>query len=258
MWKELEEWLKQNLTIQELKAKAKELGLPVKKQMTKNDVRRMIEKFLERVRLGDQPQTNVSSAGSAQVQTQVTERQTPIREDLNLPETYNKDKLVAMPVNPYWIHLYWDFSEENRKFLSSGNVRKLVLRVYDVTFIEFDGTNAHRTFEVPIDLSIKNYYLNIPMPGAHYLGEIGYYDAEGRYVSIIRSNLCKVPTNSPSSSTRERWLDLRKHRRIVTPAAGMLTPIIERVPGSPHGLEHLFRISNVGSISVFQLSGKGI
>lgn len=260
MWKELEEWLKEDRTIQELKAKAKELGLTVKKQMGKSDVRKILERFLERAKLttvGEQTQFTSSS----QVKPPIELPQTPVstKEDITLPETYLTDKLFAMPVNPHWIHFYWDFSEENRTFLKSREVSKVVLRVYDVTYIEFDGSNAHRTFEITIDpLNLKNYYLNIPVPGAHYLGEIGYYDITGNYKFLMRSNLCKIPVNSPSQSTRERWMDLRKRRRIVMPSGGMLTPIIERIPGSVQGIEHLFRISNVGSISVIRLSGKGM
>ncbi|MGC9771170.1 DUF4912 domain-containing protein [Fervidobacterium islandicum] len=258
--KHLEEWLSQERTIQELKAKAKELGLAVKKQMTKNDVRKLIERYVERVKTvqPEEPsQSKPSSSTSSSGQPSLTSQ--PVREDISIPENYNKDKLVAMPVNPFWIHVYWDLSPANREFLRSHEVRKVVLRVYDVTFIEFDGTNAHRTFEVNIDVSsLKNYYMNVPMPGAHYLAELGYYDSNGNYKHLFRSNLCRVPVNSPSQSTRERWLDLRKRRRIVMPSEGMLTPIVERIGGSIQGLEHLFRISSAGSISVIRLSGKGM
>jgi len=258
--KQLEEWLSQKRTIQELKAKAKELGLAVKKQMTKSEVRKLIERYIERtkaVQPEEAEQSRPSSSTSSTGQIQTTPQ--PLKEDISIPDTYNKDKLVAMPVNPFWMHIYWDLSLANKEFLKSHEVKKVVLRVYDVTFIEFDGTNAHRTFEVTVDvLSLKNYYMNVPMPGAHYLAELGYYDSNGNYKYLLRSNLCRVPVNSPSQSTRERWLDLRKRRRIVMPSEGMLTPIVERISGSVQGLEHLFRISSAGSISVIRLSGKGI
>ncbi|MEN3042369.1 MAG: DUF4912 domain-containing protein [Fervidobacterium sp.] len=259
-WKELEDWLSEERTIQELKAKAKDLGLTVKKQMGKNDVRKLIERFLERAKLATTgEQSTYRSSSQITPPAEFLQTVSSEREDTSLPDTYLKDKLVAMPVNPHWIHFYWDFSEENKAFLKSGEVAKVVLRVYDVTYIEFDGTNAHRTFEISLDpINIKNYYLNVPVPGAHYLGEIGYYNIKGSYKAILRSNLCKVPVNSPSQSTRERWMDLRKRRRIVMPSGGMLTPIVERIPGSVQGMEHLFWVSSAGSISVIRLSGKGI
>ncbi len=258
--KELEEWLVQERTIQELKAKAKELGLSVKKQMGKNDVRKLIERYIERVKVVQPENVNTSRPSSATTATGPAQPTVAkVKEDISVPDTYNKDKLVAMPVNPHWIHMYWDLSYANREFLKSQEVKRIVLRVYDVTFIEFDGTNAHRTFEVTIDInSLKNYYMNVPMPGAHYLVELGYYDVNGNYKYVLRSNLCRVPVNSPSQSTRERWMDLRKRRRIVMPSGGMLTPVVERISGSVQGLEHLFRISSVGSISFIHLSGKGM
>ena len=260
MWKELQEWLKQDLTIQELKAKAKELGLSVRKQMTKADVRRLLERYIERAKLSEPESVESISSATSQMQESTDQsQQLPPKEDITIPDSYKKDKLVAMPINPQWMYFYWDLSDANASLIKSSNISKVVLRVYDITYIEFNGTNAHRTFEIGIDvLGIRNYYLNVPVPGAHYLGEIGYYDVDGRYIPLLRSNLCMMPTSSPSQSTRERWLDLRKHRRIVMPASGMLTPVIERVAGSVQGLESLFRTSNAGSFSFARLSGKGM
>ncbi|MFN3327842.1 MAG: DUF4912 domain-containing protein, partial [Fervidobacterium pennivorans] len=91
--KHLEEWLSQERTIQELKAKAKELGLAVKKQMTKSDVRKLIERHIERIKAvqpeeieQSRPSSSTSSAGQVQTSSQ------PIKEDVSIPDTYNKDK----------------------------------------------------------------------------------------------------------------------------------------------------------------------
>ncbi len=254
--RKLKEWLQEERTIQELKNMAKQLDLPVKKQMKKQEVRKLIERYIERAEIAVRSDVSSSLPSSGTFQ-EVKEQ--PKKEDISLPQTYQKDKLVMMPINPYWYYLYWDFSPSNSTFVQT--IGRIVLRVYDVTFIEFDGTNAHRTFEIPLSHGVRNYYINLPMPGAHYLAEIGYYDESGQYRSLLRSNLCRGLVNSPSQSTRERWLDLRKHRRIVVPSVGMLTQIVERVPGSVQGIESLFRISSVSSGNLWFtsfISGKGI
>ncbi len=254
--KELKVWLEEERTIQELKSVAKQLDLPVKKQMKKPDVKKLIERYIERseIAVRSDVSSNLPSSGTVQeVKEQLK------KEDISLPNSYLKNKLVMMPINPYWYHLYWDFSPSNSAFVQT--IGRIVLRVYDVTFIEFDGTNAHRTFEIPLSSDVRSYYINLPMPGAHYLAEVGYFDENGQYRTLLRSNVCKGLVNSPSQATRERWLDLRKHRRIVVPSVGMLTQIVERVPGSVQGIESLFRISSVSSgnlwITSF-ISGKGI
>jgi len=40
-----------------------------------------------------------------------------------------------------------------------------VLRSYDVSFINFDGTNAHRFFDTGVDLDARNWYLNLCFAG---------------------------------------------------------------------------------------------
>lgn len=229
----LKEWLESNPTIQELKNQAKNLGLKVKRMMKKRDVIKLIENYISQAQqIQDLEKPSSVTSQKESLNTQKNNNDT--KEDIILPETYNKDKLVLMPVNPNWIHAYWDFSKQTLNTLKNlPNGFRIVLRLYDVTFIEFNGNNAHRTFEISIDInSTRKYYINVPMPNADYLAELGYISPDGEFHSILRSNLCKTPPNSPSSSTRERWLDIRKKRKIVTPSDGVLVKEIETIPGS--------------------------
>ncbi|APT71891.1 hypothetical protein BG95_02790 [Thermosipho sp. 1063] len=224
----LKNWLREERTIQELKATAKKLGLKVKRMMKKKEVTKLIENYIiqnEKIKTFERP----SSATSATLQEK-KETQEP---EIDLPKSYNKNRLVLMPVNPNWIHAYWDFNYETLENIKKlPKEYKLVLRVYDVTFIEFNGKNAHRTFEIRLNIDMKNYYINVPMPNADYLSEIGYITPDGSFYPLIRSNVCKTPPNSPSNSTRERWLDIRKKRKIVTPSEGILVKEVETIPGS--------------------------
>lgn len=146
---------------------------------------KMIERYAERMRMSE-PEGSMATSTTSHMQiSSVQSKETP-KENISIPNTYKKDKLVAMPINPQWMYFYWDLSEPNASLLKSSEINRVVLRVYDVTYIEFDGTNAHRTFEINVDpLNVRNYYLNVPMPGAHYLGEIGYYDFQGRYTILL-------------------------------------------------------------------------
>ncbi|HDG62541.1 MAG: DUF4912 domain-containing protein [Thermotogae bacterium] len=221
-------WLDTNPRIQDLKKFAKQLGVRLRKSMKKREVIRAIKDFLKKETI--ETRSSATSPG-----VKVEEKR--VEEVKELPKTYDKDKLVLLPVNPNWLFIYWDMSPETRKIvenLEPGS--SVVLRVHDVTYIIFDGRNAHRTFEAHIDVRYtSNYYINVPMPNADYLAELGYKTPYGEFVPLMRSNVARTPSNSPSPSNRERWYDLRKRRRSVFPSKGVVIKPVERVRVSSPG-----------------------
>lgn len=268
-YEKLKKWLDSGPTIQELKSKAKDLGLKVKRMMKKREVIKLLENYIKKLEKLEkmQNETKASSASSASSNLGPSQKDQKTSEELTpeIPKTYEKDKLVLMPVNPNWIHAYWDFSKNTREILENlPDGSRIFLRIYDVTFIQFNGNNAHRTFEIPINLNIqKNYYFNVPMPNADYLAELGYVTKDGRFVTLFRSNVCKTPSNSPSQSSRERWMDIRKKRKIVTPSDGPVIKEVERIAGSIFGLEKEISKALSGHsfswqlVSIFR-SGRGL
>jgi hypothetical protein len=78
------------------------------------------------------------------------------------------------------------------------------------------------------------------MPRADYLSEMGYFDDEGKFVSVLRSNVIRTPAASPSTSSRERWYDLKNKKRTVVLSEGSLIKPVEKIrgvtsPGFPSG-----------------------
>lgn len=215
---DLLKWLESSPSIQELKKFAKSMGLRVKKAMKKRDVIRIIRERLEEcehVSSTSVPFTTLSS-----------------NTHVELPKTYNRDKLVLMPVNPHLAFVYWDLSENVRNtLLQKAKEGKAILRLYDVSFVMFNGKNAHRTFEHRLDentLNAKNFYFHVPSSKAVYLSEMGYLEGE-EFVPVLRSNAAKVPSDSPSLSSRERWVDLRSRRRWVSVSRGSLVKPVEKL-----------------------------
>jgi len=205
---ELEIFLSQNPTIQQAKALARKLGLKVKKRMKKNEVFKLLEDFAK-------------SLASEKKHEPVQPREARENE---LPQSYGSDKLVLLSVNPNLVYAYWDLSDETLSKLSRQ--KELVLRLYDVTYVVFDGTNAHRIFEAGVHLSMtRNYYFHVPMANADHVAELGF-KVEGNFVPVLRSNVAHTPSNTPSTSVRQRWCI--KGKRTVRVGEPPLKPI-ERI-----------------------------
>jgi len=228
VYEDILEWLDTNPRIQDLRKKAKELGVRIKKRMKKREIIKVIrEDIMSRLEGSEEKRVNATSNfGGVSSRNRVEKVQ-------DLPQTYGKDKLVLMPVNPHWLHAYWDLSPRTIRAIESLPLgSKVVLRLHDVTYITFDGSNAHRTFEVGVDIRFtKNYYFNVPVAGADYLVELGYKDPTGKFVPLTRSNVCKAPKDYPSSSTRERWLDLRTKKKRVLVAGEVVIKPVEKAVG---------------------------
>ncbi len=132
-------------------------------------------------------------------------------EHKELPWSYREDVLVLQVRDPWWGHVYWDIAEGTidrlKKELSSDFDRsKWVLRAYDVSYIHFNGNNAHRFFDIGIDLAAKNWYLNFGSPGTSWCVDIGLILPDGRFITVVRSNTISLPLDGPSWITDEEWM----------------------------------------------------
>jgi len=132
-------------------------------------------------------------------------------EHQELASRYNEDVLVLQIRDPWWAHTYWDVSSQTsarlRKELSHDFDRsRWVLRSYDVSYINFDGTNAHRFFDTSIDVDARNWYLNFGAPGTSWCVDLGLVLSDGRFITVIRSNIVSLPLDGPSWVTDEEWM----------------------------------------------------
>jgi len=125
-----------------------------------------------------------------------------------LPRDYGKTRLVLMEIDPRHLHAYWEVAPADR----DAAVKKLgeaaqswVLRFYDVTLIQFDGTNAHSHFDVFVDLAADNWYVELWATEKTYCAEIGPRAASGKFMPVTRSNFVQLPRGEQSPEYKPEW-----------------------------------------------------
>lgn len=116
-----------------------------------------------------------------------------------------------MDVDPYWLHAYWEITLKDKTKISAqsdkaSHSQKRILRVYDVSFIHFDGNNAHSYFDIEIDKDKGNWYINLWNPRKSFCAEIGMRSLQGDFHPIARSNVIDSPRPHRSSSGGEQWM----------------------------------------------------
>lgn len=129
----------------------------------------------------------------------------------DLPEGYGQDKIVLQVRDPWWLHSYWEVTRgtwERLKNELQDNfyAAKRVIRVYDVSQVIFNGSNAHRYFDIEVNSEANSWYIDTSGPGRSWCADYGLRLENGKFITIVRSNIVQTPLDGPSWITDEEWM----------------------------------------------------
>ena len=120
-----------------------------------------------------------------------------------LPDRYNETKLTLMMRDPEWCFFYWDISDHDISYHSLKN-RRISVRIFHV--FGYDITNGEIHREIDVNAIYGDRYINLAMPHAYFIAELGYYDENNRFIVLARSNMIYAPRDSISSNYDEEWM----------------------------------------------------
>lgn len=137
-------------------------------------------------------------------------RQSFQEQSWSLPKGYGDTKVVLLIRDPHWLYSYWEINaqavaEMQHKIGNDFSYSEINIRAYDITDIEFDGSNAHSYFDVAVG-SADRWYINIPESNRSYVVDIGYKTPDGRFFIVCRSNVITAPRHSHSNNYDEEWM----------------------------------------------------
>ena len=128
-----------------------------------------------------------------------------------LPVDYGDTKITILPRDPICIFAYWSISKQyfdklkkeyGKYFFVSS---KLVIRIYDITDVNFDGNNANRYFDVFVTPNSSSWYVNVGEFNRSWCADLGYLTKDGEFILIARSNTVVMPKYGVSNITDEQW-----------------------------------------------------
>lgn len=140
-----------------------------------------------------------------------------LREMPFLDDCLNDTYLYLVPRDPESMLAIWEVGESTRLELTERfghdffERNRLILRVYQVTGLAFDGLNANHIFEVDDELHWKNNYWVAVYAGEDYVAEIGYR-AQGTtfFECIARSNTVHIPKGARTGAEiHNEWAEVR-------------------------------------------------
>ena len=159
----------------------------------------------------------------------------------HIPSHRIATRVVVMAVTPHLLHAYWriskqDFEDIRRALHDFRGVP--VLRFYDITRILFNGTNAHHTFDVEVELRAQRW--NIPLWSADksYVADLGYKAPGGRFHQVARSNIVGVPRSHPSPQLAEHYFHLERGPvKEPAPVSVPVPPVPSEEPSRPEAAD---------------------
>ncbi|MBU1912619.1 MAG: DUF4912 domain-containing protein [Candidatus Omnitrophica bacterium] len=133
--------------------------------------------------------------------------------EYELPTYNTTTRITLIAKDPFWIYAYWEIADssiEDVKRQLGGNLAgtRFVVRMYDVTYKDFNGFNANHWFDIEVGRHSNNWYISIWNDNASYLGEIGIIHHSGRFFPMARSNFAHTPRSGSSNRFEEIWMDL--------------------------------------------------
>lgn len=134
------------------------------------------------------------------------------RKQFRFPSGYGDNKIVLLVRDPWWVFAYWEIRRDKeddirRKIESSGEkAQKSILRVYDVTDINFNGRNAHAYFDIDLKGLASNWYINVNSPDRAWVVEIGIVSDKGNFYALARSNIVRTPRFGMSDQLDAEWM----------------------------------------------------
>lgn len=129
-----------------------------------------------------------------------------------LPRSYGLDRLVLMVRDPYWLYAYWEITATRMEEITSRygpqvwDDSRAVLRVYDVTGVEFNGINALRFFDCSLNDHSESWHINVPEANRTYCVDMGRLFPDGTFITILRSNSVTTPRDTLSDNLDEQWM----------------------------------------------------
>lgn len=138
---------------------------------------------------------------------EVTREPAPVPEfeDLGqLPESYGEQTLYLIARDPRWLFSYWevDWAKYPASKMQNGE-RKIFLKVSTASGAEESN--------VEINPEAKNWYVPVNHPATTYFAEIGYFDKEGEWNSIVRSGPATTPPDALSEEAQVNFATVPFH-----------------------------------------------
>jgi hypothetical protein len=125
-----------------------------------------------------------------------------------LPHEYGRERIGLLARDPHMAFSYWELPQarlEKEKAWFGWDTR-LCIRIYDVTGVQFNGTNATAYFDQEVYERVGSWYFDLGRPARAFCCDLGLMAPDGRFLTLLRSNTVVMPREGVSDVLDEEWM----------------------------------------------------
>jgi hypothetical protein len=155
----------------------------------------------------EEPLMAQERVSDAKYYTGTSEHKPPMPYD-TLPQEYGGERMALLARDPYMAMGYWELPQARLEKEKAwfGWDSKLCIRVYDVTGIQFDGSNAAAYFDQEVYERVGSWYFDFGRPTHSFCADLGLMAPNGRFLTLVRSNRVTMPRDVVSDVLDEEWM----------------------------------------------------
>jgi hypothetical protein len=126
---------------------------------------------------------------------------------------HEKDRLVVMVRDPYWLHAYWEITRPSveRARVAMGQNWHSARPVLRVSEVLRDGTtsSARKVLrDIEIHGGVNNWYVDVDDPPSSFQLDLGYLSPYGKFLCIVRSNVVTTPQTDAVHALDGNWAEV--------------------------------------------------
>lgn len=126
-----------------------------------------------------------------------------------------KDRIITMVRDPYWLHTYWELSRSTlaRAQAALGqewHSARPILRLMDVSSEDTTAASERHVRDIPIHGGVSNWYIDVNAPLHSFRIDIGYLSTRGKFYVLARSNVVTMPKAGASDMFEQNWITIEK------------------------------------------------
>jgi len=149
----------------------------------------------------------------------------PITPIQTLDHACQKDRIIVLTRDSYWLHAYWELS---RTTLSRARAAlgqdwhgaRPILRVMDVSSEDTTSAAESQVRDISIHGGVNNWYIDVLEPPRSYRIDIGYVSRRGKFYVLARSNVVTTPKAGVTDALDENWTNVQKQfEKIQNPSS---------------------------------------
>jgi uncharacterized protein len=150
---------------------------------------------------------------------------TPATPTPTLDHACQKDRIIVLTRDSYWLHAYWELSRTTlaraRAALGQDwHAARPILRVLDVSSEDTTSASERHVRDISIHGGVNNWYIDVLEPPRSYRIDIGYLSRSGRFYVLARSNVVTTPKAGVTDALDENWTNVQKQfDRIQSPSS---------------------------------------